>query len=243
MAFVYKRKNKKSYVCAAVVPAAGSSRRTKGIDKLFYQLCGKEILMHTIEKLEKSEKISEIVIVTREDMIEEVSHLCEKYCVTKVSKVIQGGETRLDSVLEGVRSLSKNVEYVAVHDAARPFISGKVICEAIEAAVKMGAAAPAVPVKDTIKRARNDIVVETPQRDELFAVQTPQVFDRDLLLAALSNAVEKNIPVTDDCSAVEAIGMSVFLTEGDYRNIKITTPDDFIYANAIINRDLEGESF
>jgi len=233
--------NKNEMVCAAVVPAAGSSSRMKGTDKLFYEISGTPVLVHTLRKLQDCSCIEEIVIATREEMFDVVAKLCDEYNISKVSKIVSGGESRLHSVLSGVRALGKNVKYVAVHDAARPFVSEKVILQAIEAAAKTGAAAPAVSVKDTIKRARGGVVLETPARDELFAVQTPQVFDRDLLLGALSHAVEKKIPVTDDCSAVEAIGMSVHLTEGDYNNIKITTPDDFILAQAILDRENKRE--
>ncbi len=228
--------------CAAVVPAAGSSSRMKGTDKLFYEIRGVPVLARTLLKLQFCEYIDEIVIATREEMLGRVAELCEEYKIEKVTKIVKGGESRLHSVLSGVRAVDKANKYVAVHDAARPFVTDEVIKKAIDAAVKTGAAAPAVPVKDTVKRAKDNIVIETPNRDELFAIQTPQVFDKELLLGALGNAVENKIPVTDDCSAVEAVGMSVYLTEGDYNNIKITTPDDFEFATALTEREERGES-
>lgn len=234
--------SEKKAVCAAVVPAAGSSSRMKGTDKLFYELDGVPVLVRCLLKLQQCEHISEIVVATREEMLEQVAQLCAEYKIEKVTKIVKGGESRLHSVLSGVRAVDKANKYVAVHDAARPFVTDEVIGKAIAAAVRMGAAAPAVPVKDTVKRAENNIVKETPKREELFAVQTPQVFDKALLLAALGNAVEKGIAVTDDCSAVEAVGMSVYLTEGDYNNIKITTPDDFIFATALLEREKRGEN-
>ena len=233
--------NRNTTKCAAVVPAAGSSSRMKGTDKLFYELDGVPVLVHTLKKLQDCSAVDEIIIPTRLEMIEETAKICDKYGITKVKSVIAGGESRAHSVLYGVRAVSKKLKYVAVHDAARPFVTQQTILKALEAAVRMGAAAPAVPVKDTVKRAKGNVVIETPNREELFAVQTPQIFDRELLLGALSYAVENNSPITDDCSAVEAIGMSVFLTEGDYNNIKITTPEDFILAQAILNRQSKEE--
>ena len=233
---------KRRPACAAVVPAAGSSSRMKGTDKLFFEFDGIPVLVRTLIKLQACEYIDEIVIATREEMLGHVAGLCEEYKIKKVTKIVKGGESRLHSVLSGVRAVDKANKYVAVHDAARPFVTDEVIKQAIDAAVRTGAAAPAVPVKDTIKRARDNIVIETPKREELFAVQTPQVFDKELLLGALGNAVENKIPVTDDCSAVEAVGMSVYLTQGDYNNIKITTPDDFEFAKALIAREERGEN-
>ena len=153
--------------------------------------------------------------------------------------VVPGGETRLGSVLAGLRAVSEQTQLVAVQDGARPLVSEKVISAAVVQAGRCGAAAPAVPVKDTIKVASGGTVVETPDRSRLFAVQTPQVFDVDLLRGALQNAQEKQLPVTDDCSAVEAIGKKVFLTEGSEENIKITTPLDLELAEAILRRRRE----
>ena len=227
--------------CAAVIPAAGNSSRMKGMNKLIYELDGVAVTAHTLMKFENCAAIDEIVIATRPDMFDEIADMCKEYSISKVSSIVAGGATRTESVIAGVRAVGKNIKYIAVHDAARPFVSEDIILKTLEAAIKTGAAAPAVPVKDTIKRAVGSIVVDTPKREELFAVQTPQIFDRELLLGALGNAVENNIPITDDCSAVEAIGMSVFLTEGDYSNIKITTPEDFVLAKAILDGQKKGE--
>lgn len=228
--------------CAAVVPAAGASSRMGGQDKLFCELGGIPVLARTLLCLERCAAVDEIVIPTRQESIVAVAQLCRDFAITKVTQIIPGGPTRLQSVLAGVRQVDKRIELVAVHDAARPFVSRPVICEAVDAAAECSAAAPAVPVKDTIKRARDNIVVETPDRAELFAVQTPQVFERSLLLGALSHAAEENLAITDDCSAVEAVGMRVRLTRGDYCNIKLTTPEDFMMAQAILDWGEEGES-
>ena len=221
--------------CAAVVPAAGSSRRMEGQDKILLPLDDIPVLVHTLRALSASEYIQEIVVVTREDLIVPVGQLCRGCALDKETKVLIGGATRADSVLAGVEEVSDRAELIAVHDGARPLVTVEVIDEAIRKAAEYGAAAPAVPVKDTIKRAVDGVVAETPDRAQLFAIQTPQVFDGDLLLGALRKAVEDGAAITDDCSAVERIGMKVCLTEGSYENIKITTPADMLVAEAILH--------
>lgn len=221
--------------CAAVVPAAGSSRRMGGQDKILLPLDDIPVLMHTLRALSASERIQEIVVVTREDLIVPVGQLCRDCALDKVTKVLVGGATRADSVLIGVEEVSGRAELIAVHDGARPLVTVEVIDAAIRKAAECGAAAPAVPVKDTVKRALDGVVVETPDRTQLFAVQTPQVFDSDLLLGALRRAVEDGAAITDDCGAVERIGMKVCLTEGSYENIKITTPADMLMAETILH--------
>ena len=220
--------------CAAVVPAAGSSRRMEGQDKILLPLDEFPVLVHTLRALSASELIEEIVVVTREDLIVQVGQMCRDYGLDKVTKVLVGGATRADSVLAGVEEVSGRAELIAVHDGARPLVPPEVIDQAIRKAAACGAAAPAVPVKDTVKRAVDGVVVETPDRSQLFAIQTPQVFDGDMLLGALRRAVEDGAPITDDCGAVERIGMKVSLTEGSYENIKITTPTDLLVAEAIL---------
>ena len=225
--------------CAAVVPAAGSSRRMEGEDKILLPLDDIPVLIHTLRALSASEYIQEIVVVTREDLIVPVGQLCRDCALNKVTKVLIGGATRADSVLVGVEEVSGRAELIAVHDGARPLVTVEVIDAAIRKAAECGAAAPAVPVKDTVKRAVGGVVVETPDRAQLFAIQTPQVFDGDMLLGALRKAVEDGASITDDCGAVERIGMKVSLTAGSYENIKITTPTDLLVAEAILrSRDM-----
>lgn len=230
-----KRKKKETTpYCAAIVAAAGSSRRMGGADKIMLPLHKEPVIVHTLRALEYCPYIQEIVVVTREDQIVPLSKLCSDYFFTKVSKVILGGETRAHSVRLGLQEVSDRAELIAIQDGARPLVTPQVLEEAIKTAAKCGAAAPAVPVKDTIKRAVDGIVKETPDRSELFAVQTPQVFEADLIRAAVYEAVEKGLPVTDDCSAVERMGMKVTLTRGSEENIKITTPADLAVAEALL---------
>lgn len=224
---------KKKNICGVVIVAAGSATRMKGIDKILHPLGGMPLIVHSVAAFQMHESVKEIVIVTRTELIEEIRRLCVAYGYTKVVAVTEGGASRPESVMRGLDSLSKDVLIAAVHDGARPFVSQRIIDETVEKALDYHAAAPAVPVKDTIKVVENHIVKETPNRAKLYAVQTPQIFDFDLLRGALSKALQDGVSVTDDCSAVEAIGMSVYLCEGSDENIKITTPTDLILANAI----------
>ena len=154
--------------------------------------------------------------------------LFRSFQLTKVSKVIRGGENRTQSARLGTLEARQDTPLIAIHDGARPFVPVQVIEDAVAQAAKNGAAAPAIPVKDTIKLAENGIVTQTPDRASLYAVQTPQVFDASLIRAALQKALDDGAAVTDDCAAVERLGMKVVLTRGDERNIKLTTPADLL---------------
>ena len=210
--------------CGAVIVAAGSASRMGGIDKVMAPLGGEPMIARTVRAFQECDAISEIVIVTREDLIMPVTGLTRG--MPKVTAVVAGGKSRQESVHLGLNALSQKVKLAAVHDGARPFITWQLIDWVVRAANTYGAAAPAVPVKDTIKEVQGFVVKSTPDRSALRAVQTPQVFDFDLLRAALKKAKEDGAEVTDDCSAVERMGMSVKIVEGDERNIKITTPLD-----------------
>ncbi len=205
-----------------------------GEDKLMLLLDGKPVLLHTLESLEHCSLIREIVVVTREDRIEPFSHMIHEAGLKKVTKVVQGGETRLLSVRLGVLEISKRAELIAVQDGARPLAPQWMLEEVILKAAECGAAAPALPVKDTIKVAADGLVRETPDRSQLYAVQTPQVFQGDLLRAALQDAISADAQITDDCSAVERLGMKVSLTAGAEENIKLTTPTDLVIAQALL---------
>ncbi len=227
------RQREKVPFCSAVVPAAGASNRMEGENKLFAQIGGAPVLGRTVAALAQSDQISEIVVAAREEELLTVADICRAYVEGKPVKVVRGGETRLESVIAALAECDERAELVAVHDGARPLVTVEIIDAAIQRAREAYAAAPAVPVKDTIKVAANGVVEHTPDRSILFAVQTPQVFDRDLLQTALQAARESGAPITDDCSAVERLGKEVSLTEGSYENLKITTPIDLILAEAI----------
>lgn len=233
---LFERKKKATVpFCSAVVAAAGSSTRMEGQDKMFSLLGEIPVLARTLTVLEACLSIHEIVVVTRSDLIVPVSQLCRDFSVSKVTKVVEGGADRTRSVLNGTAVCDRRAALIAVHDGARPLVSQAVLSEVLDAGARTGAAAPAVPVKDTIKQAQGGIVTGTPERSTLFAVQTPQVFEASLLKAALRKAAEEGAPLTDDCSAVERLGMKVTLTRGEYENIKITTPVDLLMGEAILN--------
>lgn len=221
-----RKRRPASPFCTAVVPAAGSSTRMEGQDKILLELGDRPVLVRTLQALEACALIHEIVVVTREDLVVPVSRLCRDFGLEKVTKVVTGGATRTLSVLSGIRSASLEAELIAVHDGARPFVTQEVLEEVIRKAAECGAAAPAVPVTDTIKRAKDGVVEETLDRETLFAIQTPQVFEASLLKAALQKAAEEGVTLTDDCGAVERLGMRISLTRGDRANLKLTTPTD-----------------
>ena len=218
--------------CGAVIVAAGTASRMGGIDKVMAELEGEPMILRTVRTFQTCEAIKEIVIVTREDLILPIMHLCAG--LEKVTAVVAGGSSRQESVERGLNALSNKVKLVAVQDGARPLITHAVIDRTVRAAHSYGAAAPAIPVKDTIKVVTGGVVKETPDRKSLQAVQTPQVFDLAILKGALKKAKEDNAEVTDDCSAVELMGMSVKIVEGDERNIKVTTPLDLANAKLLL---------
>lgn len=218
--------------CGAVIVAAGNASRMGGIDKVMAPLGGEPMILRTVRAFQESDVIREIVVVTREDLIEKITALCAGF--EKVRAVVKGGNDRTESVQAGLNTLSKGIQLVAVHDGARPLITDAVIDRTVRAAHTYGAAAPAIPVKDTIKIAAGGLVKTTPDRSALRAVQTPQVFDFDLLRAALKKAKQTGAAITDDCSAVELLGMSVKLVEGDEHNIKVTTPMDLKIAEMLM---------
>ena len=205
-----------------------------GKDKLLLPLGEQPVLLHTLRALDACPYITEIVVVTREELIVPIGQLCRDAALDKVRKVIVGGATRSHSVLAGLGELSQDAELAAIHDGARPLVSQAVLEAVIRRASECGAAAPAVPVKDTVKRARDGLVTATLDRAELRAVQTPQVFQVDLIKTALQKALEDGAELTDDCAAVERLGIGVALTEGDYCNLKLTTPEDLAVAEALL---------
>ena len=213
----------------AVLVAAGSSTRM-GFDKLSFDLGGETVLERSVRAFDECPEVDELVIVTGASG--ENARRAAARCKKPV-RLVKGGSTRAESARSGV--VAAHGRLVAVHDAARPFVSQSVIADTIAAAARCGAAAPAVPVKDTIKTVAEDgAVTGTPDRSTLRAVQTPQVFEADLLKAALQSALENEVPVTDDCSAVERLGKVVYLIDGDEENLKITTPVDLVIAEAIL---------
>ena len=235
---LFRRKKKEAGpLCSAVIVAAGSSSRM-GFDKLLADVGGTPVLVRCIEAFQHAPSISEVVVVTREDLVPEVARLCQEFQLIKVTKVIRGGETRTQSARLGTLEANRDVPLIAIHDGARPFVTVQMIEDAVAQAGKNGAAAPAVPVKDTIKIAKDGLVEQTLDRAQLYAVQTPQVFDASLIRAALQKALDDGVELTDDCAAVERLGMKVVLTAGDDRNIKLTTPADLLLGEGLAEEAL-----
>ena len=222
--------------CGAVIVAAGSASRMGGIDKVMAPLNGEPMIARTVRAFQNCDAISEIVVVTREDLILPITSLCSG--MDKVQAVVAGGSSRQESVHLGLNALSGKCKLAAIHDGARPLISWQVIDRVVRAANTYGAAAPAIPVKDTIKVVQGGVVKETPDRASLQAVQTPQVFDFDILRGALKKAKQDGAQVTDDCSAVERIGLTVKIAEGEERNLKVTTPLDLKIAALLLEEEV-----
>jgi len=232
--FGRKKENKLAGVCSVVVVAAGSSTRM-GQDKILSELCGVPVIVHSLRVFESVPEVGEVIVVTREDLIPEVGALCREHRLEKVKKIVRGGSSRVESSRIGTLEADRNTRLIAIHDGARPLVTAAVVRETILRGAETGAAAPAVPVKDTIKIAKKGLVESTPDRKELYAVQTPQVFEASLIRAALQKALDDHAEITDDCSAVERLGMKISLTTGDERNIKLTTPIDLLLGECFLN--------
>lgn len=233
MAWFGGKRKPQEPTCTMVVVAAGSSQRM-GQDKMFLELEGQPVLAHTLLAMERSPRVDRVVVVTRQDLVGHVANLCRELGLQKVKTVVRGGSTRVESARLGTLEVSQDAKLIGIHDGARPFVSDLVMERVVDQAAQTGAAAPAIPVQDTVKVAHNGVVDHTPDRATLFAVQTPQVFDADLIRGALAKALLDDAPVTDDCSAVERLGMQVSLVEGDRHNIKLTTPADLAVARVIL---------
>jgi len=227
------QKQKKSGFCSAVIVAAGSSLRF-GADKLGAELLGKSVLERSLLAFSACDMVDEIILVTREDALEETTEKCKGLKISKLHTVVSGGETRTHSAFAGVSAADRRAKTILIHDAARPLVKVELIKRMIEALDKNVAACPAVSVKDTIKISENDKSAKTLSRDALHAVQTPQAFDADIIKAALTKDIRSGETHTDDCAAAEAMGAPVFIADGDEENIKITTAIDLSVAKAIL---------
>lgn len=226
----------------AVIPAAGvGSRMKKNINKQYLNLLDKPILMHTLRVMEECADITGIVLVVapgEETLCEEMVLHGKEF--SKMMAVVPGGNHRQTSVYNGLQVLPETTELAVIHDGARPLVQAAEISQVVQEARAGGAAALAVPVKDTIKVVDGrGFVLNTPPRESLWAVQTPQVFRYELILKAHRAAQESGVFATDDCALVEALGQPVKLVPGSYENIKITTPEDLVLAEAFLKRRKE----
>jgi 2-C-methyl-D-erythritol 4-phosphate cytidylyltransferase len=219
-----------------IIPAAGQGKRMgAGYNKQLININKKPLIIHTLELFDKHEYCEGILISI--NPLEETifSELIAKYNIRKVEALVHGGKERQDSIYNALLKTQKS-KIVLVHDGARPFVDYKLINTLVNEAKEYGAAIPAVMVKDTIKIVKEGFVYETPNRSELYAIQTPQAFNKEILIQAYEKAYEENYYGTDDSSLVEKIGQEVKIVEGNYNNIKITTPEDLLTAESFINR-------
>lgn len=223
---------------AVIIAAAGSgSRMTGSQPKQYLPLAGIPILARTIQAFSQHPLVDEICVVARkEDCNYCLEQMVQPFALTKVSSIVAGGKERQDSVRSGLESVSADAEYVLIHDGARPLIEEETITRVIRKMVEVGAAAAGVPVKDTIKVVSEQILTMTPDRRQLYAIQTPQAFRKDLLLKATLQAEEDGYVGTDETVLLERLHIPVALVEGTYRNLKITTMEDLIMAEALLQR-------
>jgi 2-C-methyl-D-erythritol 4-phosphate cytidylyltransferase len=229
---------RKMKVSAIILAAGKSTRMNKGLNKVYLAIAGKPALYYSIKAFDEVEWIREIIVVVSSEEREYFTeNVLKKFYWRKSIKVVEGGEERQHSVYNGLNAISEDCEIVAIHDGARPLISKEVILKAIKEAYLYKAAVVGVPVKDTIKMVDEDsFVLNTPERRILWAVQTPQVFEKDLIVKAHKIAFEEGYIGTDDSVLVERMGVRVKMVEGDYKNIKITTPEDLIIAELFLKK-------
>ncbi|MDE3057831.1 MAG: 2-C-methyl-D-erythritol 4-phosphate cytidylyltransferase [Bacteroidota bacterium] len=223
---------------SVIIPAAGFGERMgASVSKQFLTLRGKPILIHTVERFQRCNEIAEIVITAQRSAFARIGFLVSEFHLTKVRPLVEGGERRQDSVANALNVVDPRADLIAVHDAVRPFLHKKILLQAIEKAAEYSAAVVAVRAKDTVKIGNDSAFVEkTLDRSSVWIAQTPQIFKREILVHAYMLAKEKNIVATDDSSLVEQIGIQPVLVEGSYDNIKITTPDDLEFAEALLRR-------
>lgn len=230
---MFKRKKEHKIFTSAVIVAGGSSTRM-GENKLLMEINGISVIEKTLLVFENAEKISEIILVCRQEDFVAFSSICSNF-KTPI-KIVNGGQTRTHSTLNGINMCSENAQFIAIHDGARPLITEDIINEVIDNVIINNAVIPVVAVKDTIKKVFENIVSETPNRELLFSVQTPQIFKSDIIINAINKAVTSEQIFSDDASCVEALGIKVHTILGSYDNIKITTIEDIALASLIIDR-------
>jgi len=223
----------------AVIVAAGSSQRM-GFDKLTASVAGRPVIEHTLDAFERANSATDIIVVARDDRLKEFENLVGKR--TKVRAIIAGGEHRQDSVRAGLQHLSPETKYVAVHDAARPLVTPEQIERVFAECQQHGAAALAEPVSDTLKRASDDLcVIGSVDRDQLYIMQTPQVFERKLLEEAYAAVFAKRLHITDEVSAIEHLGRKVMLVPSIDFNLKITYDRDLRLAEFVLRQRLDAK--
>lgn len=228
---------------SVIIVAAGSGKRMKSaIAKQYIELKGRTILSYTVETFEKSDYIDEIILVTSSEAIDYVNkNIVQKYNFKKVKAVVEGGKERQDSVYNGLKNVSNDCDVVLIHDGVRPFVGDSYIAKLESIAMEFGACVLGAPVKDTIKVCNSEgYITDTPERSTLWLAQTPQCFKYDIIMKAYEKAYNEGYTGTDDSMLVEKTGVKVKMVEGDYNNIKITTPEDLYIGEVILENQLKG---
>lgn len=230
----------------AIIPAAGSGKRmNESVNKQFLKIGDKTVIERTLAAFEASKQVSEVILVTKYEEIPSLNNIIKASGIKKVRSLVEGGAERQDSIYNGLKETRSDDDWILVHDGARPFITSTMIDEMVEALLmeneqqaqsRYKSLVMAVPSKDTVKRVKGNKVEETLNRSELFNIQTPQAFSRELLVESYDKAMQAGYKGTDDASIVEWMGHDVFIHMGSYENIKITTPDDLYLGEAILKK-------
>ena len=220
---------------SAIIVAAGSSTRMGGVSKQLLSIGGIPVIARTLLAFQRASCIKNIVLVARESDVPDLQIIAEKYMISKLTDIVEGGFCREESVKNGVLRLDKDTKTLLIHDGARPLVSEEIISSVAEAAETYGAATCAVPVKDTLKVVEDGVITDTLERTKIYSAQTPQGFSYMLFKNAIESADDLS-QFTDDCAVVENTGASVHVVLGNYNNIKITTKEDVLLAEEIIKR-------
>ncbi len=219
---------------SAIIAAAGSSSRMGGENKQFLDLCGMPVIARSMLAFQNCNDIAEIILVARAEDIPKMQEIAKSAGISKLSTVVPGGSTRQESVINGLKAVSKETSMLCIHDGARPLIMSELISKTIADARVFGGATLGVPTKDTVKTVSGGLIIDTPDRSKLYLIQTPQAFKKSVYFEGVNFAISHGLDFTDDCQLVEAVGIKICLTQGDYKNIKITTSEDIFIARALM---------
>ena len=220
-----------------IIPAAGSGKRMNSkLNKQFLEINNKPIIEYTIEAFENNEDITDIIIVTKETEIESIKKIIRENNYKKIEHIVTGGNERQDSINNALKYIADDCKKILIHDGARPFIEGKVVKEVVNELNEYDAIAVGVPVKDSLKLISDEHIKETVERKNIYAIQTPQAFKKEVILKAYKKAYEENYYGTDDTELVERMGVKTKIIEGSYDNIKITTQEDLLFGEAIAKK-------
>ncbi len=221
---------------SAIIVAAGNSTRM-GKDKIFLNLINKPAIAYTLKSFQDSNVINEIIVVCKDGVKNKLKNIITQYNISKFKCFATGGIVRQESVFSGIKQCSEQTSYYAIHDAARCLVTIDEINDVVTDAFNNKASSLGVPCKDTLKfLTSSNFVKDTPDRNLLWSIQTPQVFEKNLYLKALRSATENKKNYTDDCQLVENISVPVHIVKGNYSNLKLTTPEDIIIFESILNK-------